>query len=618
MFKVGSLQKRLFLFLLFPVAVLLIAMGLLIFVYARESLLTQWKEAATLKLERAARDVDARLSGPVDWMEMFHGTAGEPRGDAVRAWVVKQLEGLNGVERVTVTGAEKQAEAGSRAGQCPIHPQSGKCYTWSRGGDNPWMERWMGEMEFERAEIAGISLPRYDELIAHETVTLASDLLDRNGKAVGRLEVAIRFQYLIEGALKSGWSQSERAFLVSGEGKVLACNVSEEAEKACYDEAVRAAVEAMQKKTSGTIIHPDRSREDVVGFYRLKEAPWSLVVVAPSNEILAPISRFRLIYFAVAAGFFCLILLIIRLVAGRTVSSIQAVSGAAKRVSMGHFDALPPARSGDEVGQLIESFNEMVLQLDERIRLKEALDLAMRVQQSLLPLKPPSIKGLDIAGESIYCDETGGDYFDFITFPEWDSRRVGIVVGDVAGHGISAALFMTTTRALLRSRITLPGSLSEVMCHVNRLLCNDTSNSGDFMSLFLVLADTNGGNMRWVRAGHAPGLVYDWASDSFEELREEGVALGFDETCTFKEYEYPKWNGTKLLFLGTDGIWEAENPRGEMFGMDRLRTVIREHHRESSKEIIQALTDSLAAFRETSPQEDDITAVVVKSSSYEG
>lgn len=601
--------------MLFPVAFLLIVMGIAVFIYAKTSLLAQWQEGAVLKLERAAREVDARLKGPKGWMKMYHDTAGDPKADSVREWLVRQMEKLDEVERVTLTVPDKGPEGNAEASQAAGNQGGSRRHSWSRGaGMDPWISRGMEAMDFDRAEIAAITVPRYDDLVEHETVSIVSDLLDKSGRSVGKLEVAIRFQYLIEGVLSNGWAQSEKAFLVDQKGKILTCNVTDETQRQCYV-TIQAAVDAMRRNSSGAIIHPDRTSDEVVGFYKLNEAPWGLVLVARSGEILAPIAHFRLIYSAMVAAFFFVILLLIRWVAGRTASSIRDVSHAARKVSMGRFDGLPCPKTEDEVGQLIQSFNEMVSQLDERIRLKEAMDLAMQVQQSLLPERPPRIDGLDLAGKSIYCDETGGDYYDFMSFTDWDSHRVGIAVGDVAGHGISAALFMTTARAILRCRIIREGSLSDVMNDVNRLLCLDTSRSGDFMSLFLALVETKTGTIRWVRAGHAPALLYDPSTDSFEELRGDGTVIGFDETYSFKEYKYTGWNGAKVMFLGTDGIWEQENAQGEMFGMDRLRAVIRHHCHESSQEILHAVTEALSAFRLARTQEDDVTAVVVKAAS---
>jgi sigma-B regulation protein RsbU (phosphoserine phosphatase) len=266
------------------------------------------------------------------------------------------------------------------------------------------------------------------------------------------------------------------------------------------------------------------------------------------------------------------------------------------------------------VGQLIESFNTMALQLEERIRLKEALDLAMQVQQSLLPKDAPQTEGLDIAGRSIYCDETGGDYYDFLEFSELEGR-LGVVVGDVAGHGIAAALIMATVRSLLRSRVTQPGTLAEIITDVNRLLCLDTSQTASFMTLFFMLADRVNRKINWVRAGHDPAIIYDNASDLFSELRGSGIALGVDETLVFHEYEYGGWADGQIIVIGTDGIWEAENDHGEMFGKDRLRELMRECRAHSAQEILQTITEALTEFRRTAPQQDDITLVVVKTES---
>lgn len=352
---------------------------------------------------------------------------------------------------------------------------------------------------------------------------------------------------------------------------------------------------------------------EVIGFYRLNEAPWTLVLTARDTQILAPINRFRNIFLIAGALFALFILVLIRTVAGRTVASIRQVSHAAQSVAEGDYQVQLVTRRDDEVGQLIHSFNTMVVQLEERMRLKEALDLAMEMQQNLLPIEPPAVNGLDIAGTCVYCDETGGDYYDFLRFAELGAGKIGLVVGDVAGHGISAALLMATARAMIRTRILQPGNLAQIADDVNRLLCYDTDRTGDFITLFLALLDTARREICWIRAGHAPAILYDWQTDSFEELKGEGFALGFDSSGRFKEYRYEDWNHTKLLFIGTDGIWESENPHGEMFGMERLRAILRRHYRSSSQQIVDIVLASVEDFRQRRAQEDDITMMVLKS-----
>jgi sigma-B regulation protein RsbU (phosphoserine phosphatase) len=254
----------------------------------------------------------------------------------------------------------------------------------------------------------------------------------------------------------------------------------------------------------------------------------------------------------------------------------------------------------------------MIPTLDEHVSMKQALDLAMEVQQNLLPQKIPEIEGLDIAGRSIYCDETGGDYYDFLEVCRRNSDHIGIAVGDVSGHGISAALLMASARAFLRSRVTQPGGIAEIVTDVNRLVSYDTHETGQFMTLFYAEIDQSEKALKWVRAGHDPALLYDSASDSFKELGGEGMALGVDIGYTYREGGFMGLSEGQILLIGTDGLWETQNESGEMFGKKRLKAVIRQQAGFSSEVILAAILDSLNEFRKSAKQEDDITFAVVK------
>jgi sigma-B regulation protein RsbU (phosphoserine phosphatase) len=240
------------------------------------------------------------------------------------------------------------------------------------------------------------------------------------------------------------------------------------------------------------------------------------------------------------------------------------------------------------------------------------MTLAMEVQQALLPQKPPLVEGMDVAGTSIYCDETGGDYYDYLQFTELGPDSLAVAVGDVTGHGISAALLMTTARALLRSRAIHPGDLWQMVTEVNRLLAVDTSQAGNFMTLFFMLVDGVREEIRWVRAGHEPAILYDPATDSFNELMGGGIALGVDETWTFEEQRRDGWRPGQVILIGTDGIWESENPQGEMFGKERFREIVRRIHSRTAQELVEAITDAVDGFRQDEPRQDDITLVVIK------
>jgi sigma-B regulation protein RsbU (phosphoserine phosphatase) len=578
-------------------------MGMIGFVYARNSLLTQWREAAVLKLQRAAHEVDMRLSRPLKWLEMYNNTGGEHFDEHTQEWILEQLGQVAGVERVSLTRADEQASG-------PMLHMHRERHT----GKGQMMGGRSGMMHFHRARIAKITVPRYDSVLEHETVSIISELNDTNGAKLGQLEVVISFHYLLENLGATGWWQSRRAFLVDNDGKVLVCTDPDRRQLGENNDPLElATLKAIKEQTSGTILGQGHPPKEVSGFYQLEEAPWSVVIVAPGREILAPIVKFRNYYIVGGSLFVLSILLLIRLVTGRTVSSIKDVSSAAESIAQGDYSAFLPVKTKDEVGQLRQNFNTMVSQLQERMRLKQELNLAMEVQQSLLPQRPPEIKGFDIAGQSIYCDETGGDYYDFIEFPELGQGHMGVAVGDVAGHGIAPALLMTTVRAFLRSRVlTQPEDLADAITEVNRLLCIDTAETGNFMTLFFMLIDSGNGKIRWVRAGHEPAMIYDPSTDSFDELHGRGIALGVDETWSFEEEIRDLWFDSQIVLIGTDGIWETENLQGESFGKKRLREIIRQHKNESSAEIVRAVTNALADHRETAPQQDDLTMVVIK------
>jgi sigma-B regulation protein RsbU (phosphoserine phosphatase) len=131
------------------------------------------------------------------------------------------------------------------------------------------------------------------------------------------------------------------------------------------------------------------------------------------------------------------------------------------------------------------------------------------------------------------------------------------------------------------------------------------------MTLFFMFVDSGRKEFRWVRAGHEPAILYDQFTDSFDELRGDGIALGVDDNCSFKEYQR-SGSAKQIILIGTDGVWEAENPRGEMFGKDRVKQILSLHPERSSQEIVNTIIDAVVDFRQTKRQRDDITLVVVK------
>jgi serine phosphatase RsbU (regulator of sigma subunit) len=248
----------------------------------------------------------------------------------------------------------------------------------------------------------------------------------------------------------------------------------------------------------------------------------------------------------------------------------------------------------------------------EHKRVRQYLSLAMEVQQNLLPKTNPQVDGLDIAGKSIYCDETGGDYYDFLEVGNPAEGKIGIVVGDVSDHGIPSALLMATVRALIRQRCSSFGKIDQVVSDVNRQLAADVKDSGRFMTLFYTEIDTPNNSIRWVNAGHEPAMVYDPATDSFSDLNgSNNLPLGVFEDAEFEEKKRELTPG-QVIIIATDGIWEARNPDGKMFGKDRIYEIIRQNASASANEIQNAALESLERFQKEAKLEDDLTLVVIK------
>ncbi len=248
----------------------------------------------------------------------------------------------------------------------------------------------------------------------------------------------------------------------------------------------------------------------------------------------------------------------------------------------------------------------------ERDRLQHSLELAREVQQILLPREDPKIPGLEIAGKSIYCDETGGDYYDFIQLKVDGDEKLGVIVGDAAGHGISSALLMATVRSAIRQRSASPGSISQIIADVNHHLAADLADSGQFATLFYLTLDPASKRIEWVRAGHEPGIFYDPSADDFFELAGYGMALGVDEHGRYEDNRRDDLPRGSIIVIGTDGVWETRNKSGQMLGREAVCEIIRNNSTAAAGDIMDAIIERNKEFRKGSEPEDDVTLVVIK------
>ena len=316
-------------------------------------------------------------------------------------------------------------------------------------------------------------------------------------------------------------------------------------------------------------------------------------------------------------AFLLIVTLALALILSRTFSTgiidpVREMETAMARVERGDLTAKLTVSSNDELGLLAENFNQMTEGLKDRYRLRQSLDLAKEVQQNLLPAKDPRFPGLDIVGKSIYCDETGGDYFDFFDTAGTEEKKYGVVIGDVSEHGIPSALLMASARAFMRQRTALAGSIAEIVDDVNRQLTRDVEDTGRFITLFYLQIDMNKNSLSWVRAGHEPATLYDPQADRFEELTGKGIALGVDDSWRYAQKSRTDLAAGQIILLSTDGIWEARNQKEEMFGRQAIYDIIRQNSHHPAAKIQDAILGALNRFQQGATPSDDITLVVIK------
>jgi len=261
-----------------------------------------------------------------------------------------------------------------------------------------------------------------------------------------------------------------------------------------------------------------------------------------------------------------------------------------------------------------EAFNEAVVrnltwrfraaEARERERIEQELQVARRIQQELLPEATPQLDGWRIAAYYGPAREVGGDFYDFLKL---EDGRLGLVVGDATGHGMPAALVMATTRGMLRAVVQSVESPGEVLARVNEALAADIPPS-TFVTCFYGVLDPEHGHLRYANAGHnLPCRRHDGQA---EELRARGMPLGLMPGISYEEKEAVLEVGDSTLFY-SDGLVEAHDPNGEMFGFPRLRRLVAEHAEESS--LVDFLMDELRSITGDGwEQEDDITLVTLR------
>jgi serine phosphatase RsbU (regulator of sigma subunit) len=302
------------------------------------------------------------------------------------------------------------------------------------------------------------------------------------------------------------------------------------------------------------------------------------------------------------------------------VRRLRHLSSATTRFTDGDFTQRVQVSRRDEVGQLEQQFNRMAeelvesmaqrqalaeqnARLEERARFDQELRTARLIQHSLLPKDVPTLPGWQIAPYYQPAREVGGDLYDFLTF---EDGRLGLVIGDVSGKGVPAALVMATTQSMLRAAAQATVSPGEALARVNELLCVGMP-PNLFVTCFYAILDPVSGRLHYANAGH--DLPYRQYSGGVSELRATGMPLGLMPGMLYEENEATLAPGDNVLFY-TDGLVEAHNAKRDMFGFPHLMELVGGNLCSST--LIDSLLQELATFTGSDwEQEDDVTMLVL-------
>jgi len=314
--------------------------------------------------------------------------------------------------------------------------------------------------------------------------------------------------------------------------------------------------------------------------------------------------------------------------ANRILRQVDALVAATRRLASGDLEARAPKMDGrNEVEVLAGSFNRMAETLqardlalrlaEERTRAAEVelavtkahIDIARKIQQSLLPEDPLTLAGVRFSGRCIPAAEVGGDYFGYFANGE---SGVDSLIGDVSGHGVGAALLMASARTTFMSARLVEESAAAILSRLNDQLHDDLDHADLFMTASCTTFDAATRELRYANAGHPPALVLRGGASRCDPLRADGIMLGLQKGARFDEVRL-QLNAGDVVVLYTDGITEMCNDAGEFFGVRRLEDAIMATGHVDPEAMIDAVFAALELFSDGRSYDDDCTIVVMKA-----
>jgi sigma-B regulation protein RsbU (phosphoserine phosphatase) len=292
--------------------------------------------------------------------------------------------------------------------------------------------------------------------------------------------------------------------------------------------------------------------------------------------------------------------------------NLSRLSDAVNRIAQGDYRARVDVKSNDEIGRLAAAFNSMAADVErhqqaavEQERLRRELELGRQIQHDMLPQGPLRLGPTEICGVSVPATEVGGDFFNYF---QTSTGKVALLVGDVSGKGVGAALLMANIQASLRTRLALGQDLASLARELDHDIGASTPDSV-YATLFVGLFDPERRTLDYVNTGHNPQFVLR-AEGGLERMESTGMPIGLLVGHPYRERRVELASGD-VLFFYTDGCVEAENASGDMFGSERLESLLTVRPTGAGSDILARVEGAITQFRSGQEPFDDATMMVV-------
>ena len=337
-------------------------------------------------------------------------------------------------------------------------------------------------------------------------------------------------------------------------------------------------------------------------------------IAKPIGEGLQEIRRAAAYNLAMGLGLVCIALVGIIPLSRRLTRKLTALTDGVEQLAEGHLETRVPEGSSDELGRLSRAFNRMAGQLAEnqtrlveQERIRKELEMCRQLQKEMLPRGPLRLPFGEVSGVSIPAREVGGDFFNYFALPD---GRVALLIGDVSGKGVAAALLMANVQATLHARLAVKEDLADLFSQLDREIA-ETTPPETYFTLFVGVLDSSSRTFRWVNAGHNTQYLLR-ADGDLERMASSGRPIGLLPGSEYRE-SITELGSDGSIFLYTDGLVEAENAQGVEFGEARLEDVLSRERASTSDAVLVRVEEAVRRHRGNRDNHDDATMLVFKT-----